>query len=67
MIRTIDRSDDKVIQKVVNHYGKFICYQYGVPGKGMTQSSTLAECRKAIGKFPVAIKAGPRPALGLPQ
>lgn len=66
MIRIIDRKDDKVVQKVVSPQGKLLRYQYGVPGKGMTQASSLAECRAAIGKFPAIVKgASQRPVLSL--
>lgn len=50
MIRILDRLDDKVVQKVVTPKGDLIRYQYGIPGNPMTEVSTLAEARKAIGK-----------------
>lgn len=52
MIRIIDRKDETVVQKVQSPFGKFIGYQYGIPGQGMTRCSTLSEARKAIGRFP---------------
>lgn len=50
MIRLLDRKNDQVVQKVVSPQGDLIRYQYGVPGRDMTASSTLAEARRAIGK-----------------
>jgi hypothetical protein len=55
MIRTIDRSGDRVVQKVVNPQGEFLRYQYGIPGNPMTETSTLAEARVKIGKFQVVL------------
>lgn len=66
MIRNIDRVNDKVVQKIVSPYGKTLRYQYGIPGKGMTEVSTLAEARRAIGKFhAVILKDDSRPKITL--
>lgn len=59
MIRIIDRKDETVVQKVQSPFGKFLRYQYGVPGQGMTECSTLTEARKAIGRFPVILATQP--------
>lgn len=50
MIRTLDRSNDKVVQKVITPKGELIRYQYGRPGESMTAVSTLAAARVGIGK-----------------
>lgn len=57
MIRTLDRKDNQVVQKVVTPKGDFLRYQYGIPGNPMTAVSTLAAARVAIGKFPVTAKS----------
>ena len=68
MIRTIDRVEDQVVQKVVSPSGKLLRYQYGIPGKGMTECSTLTEARMGIGKLPPASLLRPGwPKLTLPS
>ena len=57
MIRIIDRVEEKVVQKIVSPSGKLLRYQYGIPGKGMTECSTLSEARAAIGKLPYGVLA----------
>lgn len=51
MIRTIEKHHDCVIQKVFTPHGKLVTYQAGRLGdaSSITQCSTLAEARKAIG------------------
>ena len=66
MIRNIDRHNDHVVQKVVTPKGRLLRYQYGIPGKGMTECSTLEAARRAIGKFPaVVLGESSRPKLTL--
>ena len=57
MIRVIDRNNGEVVQKIVSPKGKFIAYQYGIPGVQMTAVSTLAEARAGIGKGSVVFSA----------
>ena len=68
MIRVIDRVNDQVVQKIVSPYGKLLRYQYGIPGQGMTECSTLVEARGAIGKLPIERFTGlNKPKLTLPS
>ena len=55
MIRIVDRLNDQVVQKVVSPKGETLRYQYGVPGQGMTEVSSLVEARVAIGRMPPVV------------
>ena len=68
MIRTIEKVNGQVVQKVISQYGKLLRYQYGIPGQVMTECSTLTEARRAVGKVPNGVLAGlGKPKLTLPS
>lgn len=72
MLMIVDRANGQIIQKVLNHKGKFLRYQH-MPEAGIGDTSqvgvasTLTEARNAIGHRIVATVELTKPKAEYPQ